>query len=522
MKKFFSGTLFVLVALCFAFTSTQKVSAQSAYDCSAQSVILFEECQALVDLYDSTQGDFRTNHTNRLAVNNPCKWYGVTCNTATTAVSQPLHVNYLRLNNNNLNGALPESIGDLKLLEILYVQNNSMCGMLPETLTNLVNLKRANFSYNNFLTNGYSTKMLAFLNQPFVIRLPQANPQSCGPLEVADLSIHVNTSASETEDAKYVLGGDPLNAVPFVAWFELISDNGDSFVEDLTLQVSGPWNSAFAQAATEAVIYDEDFVTVLDSHAVTTNNEVVFNGINLEVLEGVRNVFVKVVADLIGSQYEGTATDDLFISLVATHAEDLNSWGDITPTYDGGNQTLPSKQFQIVPVKFTDAAFVLSAVGVTVNTSISNGPDQNIAILKLTADNRSNTQTSPSGSLKLYVVQLNFATNNTSAVTNYEIKRIGNGTTTFYPCTVITDRVICNLTAGNISTKEFTSWEVGYYQLRADVDAPGNTSVKISRPNLNEWTPAPINYEPSDTSAEYEWLRYGEDYTESPSVVILN
>ncbi len=317
--------LVVAVGLFGLVGYTKTVSAQNLYNCANQSVISFVECQALVDLYISTNGSERNNNSYWLVVNNPCKWYGVSCSSSFSTTAQQLHVRQLRLTNNNLVGAMPASIGDLQWLQRIDLSNNLMCGMLPETLTSLVNLVSANFSYNNFLTAGYSPAMLAFLNQSFVTWLPQSNPQACGSQEpVAELTIFVDNGDDETEDPKYVVGGYSLNAVPFVSAFEFIADYGDVIVHDLTLLTDGPGAGDFNEAVLETVIYDEDLVTVIGSQAVISNSEVVFDGIELDILEGVKTIFVKVVADFIGDEYDGTPTDDITFSLVATDVEDAN------------------------------------------------------------------------------------------------------------------------------------------------------------------------------------------------------
>lgn len=124
MKRSLLGVSFVVAAIFSFVLSPQPASAQSTYDCNNQNVIPFVECKALVDLYVATDGDGWTSNANWFAVNNPCKRYGVTC---TTNLSSTTNVTQLRLQNNNLVGALPSSIGDFTQLQLLYLQNNTMC-----------------------------------------------------------------------------------------------------------------------------------------------------------------------------------------------------------------------------------------------------------------------------------------------------------------------------------------------------------------------------------------------------------
>mgnify|MGYP000385518884 CR=1 FL=1 len=47
--------------------------------------------------------------------------------------------NYLRLDNNDLSGAIPTSMGDLGQLRMLYLLNNELTGTIPENFCNLYN-----------------------------------------------------------------------------------------------------------------------------------------------------------------------------------------------------------------------------------------------------------------------------------------------------------------------------------------------------------------------------------------------
>jgi len=339
-----------------------------------------------------------------------------------------------------------------------------------------------------------------------------------------DLDVSVDTSEEEVDDSQFVLGGESQSAAPFVASFELIADNEGILIEDLTIVASGAGSADFEEAIMEVVLYADDMTTVIDSQTVTSTG-VEFSNIDLELDEGTNNLWVKVVADLIGDEYEGTTTDDISLYLVLGNVEGADSGDDVTPTYDGaGSYTLESEPFQVVAAKFSDADFVLSSNGYVVDTSTSNGTDVNIAILQLTADTWSNTQESPVGSLEIIVNELVFVTSNDTDVTNYEIRRVGNGSTDWIMGTLATgnNTVTFDLTTGTLNTTEFTSSEVGYYVVRADINAGGNTSVKMSLDNLNGGSPAPIDYEPSDGTATYTELRIGEELIESANVSVVN
>jgi len=287
-----------------------------------------------------------------------------------------------------------------------------------------------------------------------------------------DLDVSVDTSEEEVDDSQFVLGGESQSAAPFVASFELVADNEGVIIEDLTIVASGAGAVDFEEAIMEVVLYADDMTTVIDSQTVTSTG-VDFDNIDLELDEGSNNIWVKVVADLIGDEYEGTTTDDITLYLVLGTVEGADSGDDVTPTYDGVARTLESNPFQVVPVKFSDADFVLSSNGYVVDTSTSNGTDVNIAILQLTADTWSNTQESPVGSLELIVNELVFVTSNDTDVTDYEIRRVGNGSTDWLTGVLATgsNTVTFDLTTATLNTTEFVSSEVGYYVIRADINA---------------------------------------------------
>jgi len=90
---------------------------------------------ALIALYNATNGANWTNNTNWLDPNQPISsWHGIT--EVNGRVSQ------LSLFNNNLNGNIPSEIGDFTELAFLQIAGNpSLTGSLPDEITNLTNLQ---------------------------------------------------------------------------------------------------------------------------------------------------------------------------------------------------------------------------------------------------------------------------------------------------------------------------------------------------------------------------------------------
>ena len=106
------------------------VSQTPPFDCATITQVPRAECEALVALYDSTDGANWYRKTDWLQIDTPCSWYGVTCSAAG-------HVTSLELDTNGLRGAIPPELGDLTELEVLDLSYNYLVGAIPDTLGNL-------------------------------------------------------------------------------------------------------------------------------------------------------------------------------------------------------------------------------------------------------------------------------------------------------------------------------------------------------------------------------------------------
>src|SRR5512135_2368276 len=71
--------ILVCVAAVPAPTAASTRLAPAAFDCSNVTGVPYVECQALVALYNSTNGAGWTHQDGWLATTTPCAWYGVTC-----------------------------------------------------------------------------------------------------------------------------------------------------------------------------------------------------------------------------------------------------------------------------------------------------------------------------------------------------------------------------------------------------------------------------------------------------------
>ena len=90
------------------------------------------ERDALVALYNNTDGDNWTNRTGWLLSDDPCGWFGVSCSGR--------QVWQVVLDDNNLTGSIPAELGDLTNLATLLLGKNNLTGPIPVELGNLTAL----------------------------------------------------------------------------------------------------------------------------------------------------------------------------------------------------------------------------------------------------------------------------------------------------------------------------------------------------------------------------------------------
>lgn len=107
--------------------------------CEEISEIPASECQALDALFNATSGGNWGNHTDWFVTTTPCSWYGVSCTES--------HVTSIVLDSNQLSGNLIDLSG-LSELEILSFSRNQLNGSLPDELGQLDKLQELNLSYN--------------------------------------------------------------------------------------------------------------------------------------------------------------------------------------------------------------------------------------------------------------------------------------------------------------------------------------------------------------------------------------
>jgi Leucine-rich repeat (LRR) protein len=156
--------------------------------CSAVTQIPQSECEALVALYESTDGNNWTRTSNYtlgskwLGDLTPCDWYGLSC--------QDGHLKQMWLFSNNLVGTIPEELGNLQYLQELEIQNNQLSSNIPPELGNMTALKTMNLSVNQ-LTGSIPAELGNLTN---LTGLTLSNNQLSGiiPAQLGNLSLVTN------------------------------------------------------------------------------------------------------------------------------------------------------------------------------------------------------------------------------------------------------------------------------------------------------------------------------------------
>ena len=115
--------------------------AQDEFDLSTVATIPTAESEALVALYDSTDGENWNNNAGWLLSADPCSWKEVTCSSG--------NVIWVDLILNSLTGSIPAKLGHLTDLQYLGLGWNQLTGTIPAELGNLTDLTYLSLNANN-------------------------------------------------------------------------------------------------------------------------------------------------------------------------------------------------------------------------------------------------------------------------------------------------------------------------------------------------------------------------------------
>lgn len=185
----------------------------------------------LIALYDATNGDNWTNHTNWCTNAPLSEWYGVTLDYSQERV-QYIHLSYnnlvgsipeeignltelytLDLSGNTLTGEIPSSIGNMHILGYLYLNNNQLTGSIPQEIGNLSDL-RACYIYENQLMGNIPSEFGNLINLEYCYlfgnQLTGEVPETLSRL----------TKLQTMDFSDNMLGGDLPEAVTVTDWWQ--------------------------------------------------------------------------------------------------------------------------------------------------------------------------------------------------------------------------------------------------------------------------------------------------------------
>ncbi|WP_065218294.1 MULTISPECIES: PL29 family lyase N-terminal domain-containing protein [Butyricimonas] len=143
---------------------------------------LKKEREALMDLYNATNGTSWTKQTNWGSDKPVSEWHGINCRKDGTIYE-------IDLGSNNLSGELPASIGEFDKIFFIDLSENQLTGALPQEIGNLKQLLSLKISRNNF-TNLDALKLCPSISLLEIGVNKFSNPDNC--FEIISQLIHLD------------------------------------------------------------------------------------------------------------------------------------------------------------------------------------------------------------------------------------------------------------------------------------------------------------------------------------------
>lgn len=169
-----------------------------------------------------------------------------------------------------------------------------------------------------------------------------------------------------------------------------------------------------------------------------------------------------------------------------------------------------------MPVRISNVAFVTSADGINIGNT-SSGSGENIAILRVTADNWANTNVS-NGTLLRAELETFEITSNSTRLSNLTVERLGVGNNTQIASTASGAVYTFDMAAAAASIKELDRQQVAYFLIRGDLDShTSNYTVRVSLEDLNGGS---IEFRHDGSGTTIDALHIGQTRVESPSITV--
>ncbi len=286
-----------------------------AFQCADVTEIPSAECEALQDLYNSTNGVNWSDKTGWLANNTPCDWFGVTCRNG--------QVVYLNLSNNGLQGNIPETIGNFSTLEYLNLDGNELVGSIPTGIGQLTVLDQLRLKDNQLTTIPDSIGQCAALT---FLDLKE-NKISVIPSQLGALSnlTYLELSSNQLTSTSFPAEFSHLTALETLGLFENSLTSLPASISDLTnlKGINLGWNKPLESLAGIGKLTGLENL-YLHSTELAELPEEIANLTNLKVLWLTGNLFTQfpsVVTQFTGLEtllltYNPQMTGELPLSLV--------------------------------------------------------------------------------------------------------------------------------------------------------------------------------------------------------------
>jgi Leucine rich repeat/Leucine Rich Repeat len=157
----------------------------------------------------------------------PCRWDGIQCNAAGSITTigydgffDPIHgtlaqfnfslfpnLEELTLDKNNLNGEIPEEIGNLHNVFLISLQFNSFTGQFPRRILNLTNIEFLDLNNNEFI--GVIPGEISKLSKLIELNLDYNNFTGGIPAALGNMSHHLSNLRYISTVGNYLTGTIP-------------------------------------------------------------------------------------------------------------------------------------------------------------------------------------------------------------------------------------------------------------------------------------------------------------------------
>ena len=248
---------------------SRKTSTNSIAPCETRQFAHVGDSLALVELYNSTQGNGWTTKTGWLQAP-VSEWYGIT-------LSNEGRVTNVALGDNKLTGPLPKEIGDLDSLQVLALADNVLSGSVPN-LTSLkqlgsVRVQDNRFLFKDLLPNATFSPASGFTYAP---------QDSIDTQLTCDGTEYVFTTPATAQGNAYkwyrngeVIGNEQTNTLRINAsstgqYHASVTNNA---LQDLTLYSRKTSTSSIAPCQTRQFAHKGDSLVLVELYNSTKGNE---------------------------------------------------------------------------------------------------------------------------------------------------------------------------------------------------------------------------------------------------------